>query len=595
MSAVAALAALPVALLVVWALLRSRVSRGLEQVPDQSRWRASATPLVGGVGIYLGLSVGIWLAVLVGPLTADRQLIGIYAGATLLFVAGLADDLRTLPPLAKLATQFAGAAIVLATGTTVELVQSPWLAIPIGFLWLVGMTNAFNLLDNMDGLAGSLAVISAAFFASSVLIQHGSRLVLVISLALALAVLGFLPFNLRPGRRALAWMGDSGSQLIGFTLAALGLASSYTVASSTVATLVLPVLVLAVPILDTTLVTIVRLLEGRPVSQGGRDHSSHRLVSLGVSETGAVVLLALVSAALGATSLAYEGFGNGRVATLGVLVTFALLIQFGSFLADVDRERPNRVYVYTRRIAEVVVDGALISASFLAAYLLRFDGIGTFNQRHLFLLTLPVLLLCRYVALLLLGMYAGVWRYASARDALRATTAVVVSGVAALGIVVLTQGSLGDFSRSVFVIDALICSIALTLARFAERAIVHAIELARHREGRRVLIVGAGRGGRSMLRELRETPGERVVGFVDDDPGLRGRRLNGVRVAGNTATIDAILERTRPDVVFVTIPNAPAERLGAVVRACEQREIDCRVVRREVDIDPRVSLGLQQR
>ena len=109
-------------------------------------------------------------------------------------------------------------------------------------------------------------------------------------------------------------MGDSGSQLIGFTLAALGLASSYTVASSTVATLVLPVLVLAVPILDTTLVTIVRLLDGRPVSQGGRDHSSHRLVSLGVSETGAVVLLALVSAALGATSLAYEAFGNGRVA-----------------------------------------------------------------------------------------------------------------------------------------------------------------------------------------------------------------------------------------------------------------------------------------
>ena len=359
------------------------------------------------------------------PPTASS--IGIYAGASLLFVAGLVDDLRTLPPLAKLAAQTRRRRRSCSRpGTTVELVHNPWIAIPIGVIWLVGMTNAFNLLDNMDGLAGSLAVISAVVLRrQSVAIQHGPRLVLVVSLSLALAVLGFLPFNLRPGRRALAWMGDSGSQLIGFTLASLGLASSYTVASSTVATLVLPVLVLAVPILDTTLVTIVRLLDGRPVSQGGRDHSSHRLVSLGVSETGAVVLLALVSAALGATSLAYEGFGNGRVATLGVLVTFALLIQFGSFLADVDRERANRVYVYTRRIAEVVVDGALISASFLAAYLLRFDGIGTFNQRHLFLLALPVLLLCRYVALLLLGMYAGVWRYASARDALRATTAVV--------------------------------------------------------------------------------------------------------------------------------------------------------------------------
>ena len=595
MSALAALAALPAALLTVWVLLRSRLSHGLESVPDQSRWRGAATPLVGGVGIYLGLSAGVWLAVLAGPLNADRRLVGIFAGATLLFLAGLADDLWSLPPLAKLTAQLAGAAIVLSTGTSVELVHSKWIAIPIGVIWLIGMTNAFNLLDNMDGLAGSLAVISAAFFASAVAIQHGPRLILVVSLALALAVLGFLPFNLRPGHRALAWMGDSGSQLIGFTLASLGLASSYTVASSTVATLVLPVLVLAVPILDTTLVTIVRLLDGRPVSQGGRDHSSHRLVALGVSETGAVVLLALVSAALGATSLAYEAFGNGRFATIGVLVTFALLIQFGSFLADVDRGRSNRVYFYSRRIAEVVVDGALISASFLAAYLLRFDGIGTFNQRHLFLLALPVLLLCRYVALLLLGMYAGVWRYASVRDALRATTAVCISGIAALGIVVLTQGSLGDFSRSVFVIDALICSIAITLARFAERAIVHAIELARHREGRRVLIVGAGRGGRSLLRELRETPGERVVGFVDDDPGLRGRRLNGVRVAGSTATIESVLERMRPDVVFVTIPNAQADRLAAVIRACEGREIDCRVVRREVDIDPRVSLGLQQR
>ena len=177
----------------------------------------------------------------------------------------------------------------------------------------------------------------------------------MIAVALGAGVLGFLPFNLRPGKQALAWMGDSGSQLIGFTLASLGLASSYTVATSTVATLVLPVLILAVPILDTTLVTIVRLLEGRPVSQGGRDHSSHRLVSLGVSETGAVVLLALISAALGATSLAYEAFGNGRIAAVGVLVTFALLIQFGTFLADVDRtrepgaRRPERLHTPARR------------------------------------------------------------------------------------------------------------------------------------------------------------------------------------------------------------------------------------------------------
>ncbi|HVW90389.1 MAG TPA: MraY family glycosyltransferase, partial [Gaiellaceae bacterium] len=285
MSTLAALVAFPVAGAVVWAFLRTGLSSKLGRMPEASRWRAAATPLVGGIGIFAGLSAGIWLTVLAGPLGASEQLAGIYAGAALLFVAGLADDVLSLPPLPKLAAQIGAAAIVLSTGTSVQIVHTHWIGIPLGVLWLVGMTNAFNLLDNMDGLAGSLAVIAALFFAADAWAQHEPRLVLVTAVALGAGVLGFLPFNLRPGKRAIAWMGDSGSQLIGFTLASLGLASSYTVASSTVATLVLPVLVLAVPILDTTLVTIVRLLEGRPVSQGGRDHSSHRLVSLGVSET----------------------------------------------------------------------------------------------------------------------------------------------------------------------------------------------------------------------------------------------------------------------------------------------------------------------
>ena len=592
MSPLAAVAAFPAAALAVWILLRSPVARRLRPTPEATRWRVAPTPLVGGIGIFVGFTVGLWLAVLFGPLAATSQLTGIYAGASLLFVAGLVDDFWSIPPFFKLVAQLAAAAIVMSTGTNVQIFHPPAIAIPLGLIWLVGMTNAFNLLDNMDGLAGSLAVISAGFFASAGALHHSSRLVLCVSLALALSVAAFLPFNLRPGKRAVAWMGDSGSQLIGFTLAALGLASSYTVASSTVATLVLPVLVLAVPILDTTLVTIVRLLDGRPVSQGGRDHSSHRLVSLGVSETGAVILLALMAAAFGATSLAYQAFGNGRVATLGVLVSFALLIQFGSFLADVDQTQDRRpIFVYSQRIAEVIVDGALISASFLTAYLLRFDGIGTINQRHFFLLTLPVILLCRYVSLLLFGMYAGIWRYAGSRDVLRAFVAVGISGVVALGVVVLTQGSLGDFSRSVFVIDFLVCSLAIIAARFAERAILRGLEIARHQTNRRVLIVGAGRTGRSLLRELRETPGERVVGFVDDDPALRGRRLSGVRVAGASASIEPLLERLQPDVVFVTIPDAPQERLEAVVQACASRDVDCRFVRRDVDVDPRIVLA----
>lgn len=593
MSTIAAVVAFPAAALALALLLRSPLARGLKRIPDKSRWRTAATPLLGGIAIYIGIAVAVSLATAIGPLRASEQLLGISAAATLVFLAGLADDIWTLKARWKLAAQLAGAAIVLSTGTSVQIVHWDPLAIALGALWLVGMTNAFNLLDNMDGLAASLAAISAGFFAIAAAWYQPQRLVLVLSLALAAALLGFLPFNLRPGKRALAWMGDSGSQLIGFLIASLGLASAYTVASSTLVTLLLPILVLAVPILDTTLVTVVRLLDGRSIAQGGRDHSSHRLVSLGVSETGAVVLLAAISATLGATSLAYEAFGDGRLAAIGVLVTFALLVQFGSLLADVDRgSQFRRSFLgYTRRLAEVLTDGAVIGASFLAAFLLRFNGLGTTNQRHYFLLSLPVILFARYVALITLGLYASVSRYVSSRDALRVVTAVAVSEIAAIGFVTLTQGQIGDFSRSVFVIDAFICTSGLVMVRFAERAILSALDLTRQGGARRVLIVGAGSSGRSLLRELRESRGEHVVGFVDDDPVLLGRRVNGVKVVGGVSELDDILTRTHPEAVLVTIPNAPRETLDTIVQICSDDDISCRFVRRELDLDPLEVLG----
>ena len=184
-------------------------------------------------------------------------------------------------------------------------------------------------------------------------------------------------------------MGDSGSQMLGFALAALGLAASWKVAGTTVATLILPMLILAVPILDTTLVTVVRLLEGRPVYQGGRDHSSHRLVRCGLSEKHAVVLLAVVATLLGATSLAYKVLDDQRLTLVGVLFTFVLLVQFASFLADVER-RPaagrgvrllQTFVVHWRRLVEVVVDFVADQRPRSRGVRDRVGSPGTNNQR----------------------------------------------------------------------------------------------------------------------------------------------------------------------------------------------------------------------
>ncbi len=599
MSSVAAVAALPTTLAAVWLLLRSPLARRVVAAPSAERWHERPTPLLGGVGIFLGFAAGLWLSVDVGAIPATKELAGIFGGITLLFLAGLIDDVRALPPLLKLAVQIGAGVIVLATGTDVQLVHTHVVAWALALLWLVGMTNAFNLLDNMDGLAATLAAIAFAFFAIDAVTIHPNDTILAFALAGALACVGFLPFNLRPRGRALVFMGDSGSQLLGFTLASLGLSASWKVAGSTVATLLLPILVLAVPILDTGLVTVVRLLEGRPVYQGGRDHSSHRLVRFGLSERNAVLLLALIAAALGGTSLAYNVLDDQRLALVGVLVTFVLLIQFASFLADaerrVDPSEPSpgllqTFAVHWRRLVEVVVDFVLIGGAFAAAYALEFRWPGTVNQRHMAEVTLPIVIAARYLAFIPFGLYRSIWRYAGSRDLLAIVSAVATSEIVALAYIDLTR-TLGDFSRAFFVVDGLLCIVAVAASRFAERALVTGVRSYRDRAGRRTLIVGAGRTGRSLQRELRETAGERVLGFVDDNPRLRRRRVQGVAVVGSTRELPRLLERTQPDVVLVTIPNAPRERLDEVVAACAAADVPCRFVRREIDLDPRVVLN----
>ena len=600
MTAVAALVALPASLLTIGLLLRAPIARRVVAAPSADRWHRQDTPLFGGVGIFAGLLAGVGMALLTGSVHATNELLGIVGGCAILFVAGLIDDLFTLKPLAKLGAQVGAAALVIGLGVRVQVVSNGVLATALGVLWLVGMSNAFNLLDNMDGLASTLAAIACAFFAIDAVTIHPSHVVLAIALSVCLACVGFLPYNLRVNRPAAVFMGDSGSQVLGFALAALSLAGSWKVAGSTVATLILPILVLAVPILDTGLVTIVRLLEGRPIYKGGRDHTSHRLVYRGLSEKRAVILLGVVSAALGGTSLAYNVLDDTYITLAGVLLTFAFLLQFGTYLADVqheaDTERPKSLLrsliVHRRRFVEVLVDFALISGSFAAAYAIRVQGAGTPWMRHVFHLALPAVLVARYLAFMLFGLYRGVWRYAGARDAASIFAAVLASEAAAFFFIWITVPWNG-FPRGIFFIDLLLCSLLVGVARFWERGVARALSsLVGRNEQSRVLIVGAGASGRSLLRELREQSGQRVVGFIDDDSAIRRQRIQGVRVFGGLDDIGWALGRLAPETVFVTIPAAPRDRLDAVLEACKRADVACKFVRREIDLDPAVVLGV---
>ncbi|HEX2033401.1 MAG TPA: MraY family glycosyltransferase [Chloroflexota bacterium] len=310
---------------------------GVLDQPSQRKIHLQPMPLLGGLAVY----AAFWLGVLIVtrfevaatevslPITT-RELAAIFLATLTLMLVGFADDkLGGLRPGTKLGGQLAAAAIATIGGLQLRVFDLPWLDVPLTFLWIVGISNAINLLDNMDGLsAGATAIAALFFFAIAAL--NGQLLVGIMALALAGACLGFLRYNFNP---ATVFMGDTGTLFMGFLLAAIGL--KLKASGPGWWSFILVVVVLALPIFDTSLVTAYRLWKGRHLAQGGKDHTSHRLVKLGLRDRQAVLVLygaAIIAGAL-ALVLANGGLAAGAILALPSL---ALVVGAGLLLARVE-------------------------------------------------------------------------------------------------------------------------------------------------------------------------------------------------------------------------------------------------------------------
>jgi FlaA1/EpsC-like NDP-sugar epimerase len=199
-----------------------------------------------------------------------------------------------------------------------------------------------------------------------------------------------------------------------------------------------------------------------------------------------------------------------------------------------------------------------------------------------FLQSLPIVLALRYVSFVAAGIYRRIWRFASAHDLAAIAVSSGVSGLLALGVVSLLW-PLNGFDWKVFPLDAVLCAVLVAGARLALRLRPHHRGARREGPRRRVLLVGAGRSGRSLARELREDAAVRVVGFLDDNPAVRRRRVHGIVVLGALDEVEAALESASPDEVLITIPNAAVERLDRVTRACAAAGVACRLVHRRTE------------
>jgi len=319
---VSALASLAVAPIAIWLMRRW----GWLDLPGSAPHKVHLlpVPLSGGLVLF----VGVLVPYLVLGWPSGREIQGILLGAVGLTIWGTLDDRVGLQPYQKLAGQLLIALVVIWAGVQVRITRIGWLDVSLTLLWLAGMVNAFNFVDSMDGLALGLSVIASGFF-MVVTIDSGQPELATLSAAILGASVGAYVFNCSPARM---FLGDAGSQLLGFLLAAVGIA--YVPAGAGLPQGVswfTPILVLGVPAFDMTLVVVTRFLHRRPVYRGGKDHTYHRLVQLGVAPTRSVVLMHFVAimlglvafVALGATVLvANVIFASIVVAGVTLLVLF---------------------------------------------------------------------------------------------------------------------------------------------------------------------------------------------------------------------------------------------------------------------------------
>ena len=560
--------------------------------PREDRWHSRPTAVMGGVAITASFYLAV-LAVL--PFLPAAGILSKYLPllicAFLVFTLGLVDDIYHLAPQTKLVGQIIAASFLVFFGFKIDWFESYAFNTFFSVFWIVGITNAFNLLDNMDGLSAGIAFLASLFLAVITVLSLGSGSgnahLLLIALFMG-PLLGFLLYNFHP---ASIFMGDSGSLFIGFSLAGLTTHANVFHSTHLLPIIMVPVLILFIPILDTGFVSVMRTIFGRSIARGGRDHSSHRLVAIGLPERQAVLTLYAFSLFGGTVALVGALYQPRYfISLLGVFLLVSLF--FWIYLAKVrvypeeDKtliEKSKALttvwidFTYRRRIFEVILDVCLVSFSYWLSYFLRFEGISYLTNFPFFLKSLPVALgslMCSYFAF---GVYRGFWRYTSVADFLTYLKAVTIGVVLSI-LIILFIYRFQEYSRTLFVIYWGIALFFLAGSRLSFRLIAEALRRNSKASGRRILIYGAGDKGEFALREIlnNQKLGLTPVGFIDDDVRKRRRKIQGYKVLGGRDDLAAMVQKYEINEVIVASDKIHADNLKVACAVCEDLGIALR-------------------
>ncbi len=563
-------------------------------IPRSDRWHRKPTPTLGGVGIFIAFIATIAVVIITNHVQAHLiQRLSLFVGILLMFSVGLYDDIKKIKPPTKLAFQILAATLVIFFGdNTINFFRWPIANILLTIFWLVGITNAMNLLDNMDGLAGGVSFIASGFL-SIFFIKTGDIDLLLVSLALAGSILGFLFFNFPPAK---LFMGDSGSMVLGFSLASLAVAQR-SQASNIFAIMGVPILIFLLPIVDTALVTITRILRGQSPAKGGTDHTSHRLIAFGLSERQALLVLygiAIVSgiAAIGLEAWDYE---LSLIFIPLLLITLSLFVAYLARMKIVTMDKNNQsgftrwitTLTFKRRIFELIFDLLLIGISYYLAFWTQFGLDMTTASMELFLRSWPIALGISYGSFYILGVYRGVWRYIGINDLIRYVGASFMSGILtwiAVKLIFPYQG----FPKEVFILFIIFLLIGLTGSRssflFLDRMYSRQFSGV---EKQNILLYGAEDAGEIALRWILRNPaiGYNVVGFLDDDLLKWGSSIHGVTILGGWKNLEQYIEEKNVKGVITTSENITTSTNGeSLFSICREKGVWVRNLRLEFEL-----------
>lgn len=562
---------------------------GAVDMPGDRKVHQHPMPRLGGLAVVASAVAVITAAQFAGVpvwIVPPVLITGLLAGLGPVVFVSLVDDIRPVPARVKFLFHVAGAVAAVAAGISLphqvhllgQQIAIGWLAAPVSVLWIVGVTNAFNIIDGLDGLSAGLAFISSVAM-SAVFFVVGEPDSALVPLALAGAIAGFLPFNLYPARM---FLGDTGATAIGFCLSVVALEGGSTMSAGFAAAM--PVLLMGLPVADTLVAIGRRLVRKAERATGGvfqpdRNHIHHRLLALGLDHRTAVFSLYGFGAVMALVAFVSLFLSNRESALLlFTLLTAAFIgikrLGYDEF-ALIRKGTILRIYeapVLRRSLFVAFVDMAFVAFSVYVAIGLKTDDwmLATHGsmawQLIVFLAPASVLVFWRA------RLYEGSWRLATIDDYTRAFSACAVSAVIAL---VVFAWQFQIVPASLLVVYGLVSSMVVVGSRASYRVLVSA----RQRTGRKgiaVLLYGPGPedlvGARDMI-ERTVASGMRPVGLLSPYRGFKGRFVDGLKVWGGIDELPQIVGRAGAQAVVIADHAASSDVVDRLSGLCRQTAV----------------------